>query len=440
MSTMSTFDEILPELTEIFRRFSEDVSRMRPILVNRDLNGRVRLIVDEKWNADSSQKEVLNKIAAQIHEKTGFHAYPAEQILLFESDVADLLKKESCFPLEGVSDVHVVDRLATEGNWSHISGLEASLVPRTVFFSIKGGVGRSTALAATAWALAEQGKKVLVLDLDLESPGLSSALLSKDRRPRYGITDWLVEDLVDNGDAVFESMVATSALSRNGEIVIVPSHGAEPGEYIAKLGRVWMPKMGVDGQRESWAVRLRRLLDALEDRWSPDVTLIDSRSGIDEVASASITELSASTILLFAIDGDQTWSGYRVLFQHWRKTGVVRDIRERLQVIGAMIPETGTEEYVKSLREQAWALFSEELYDEVFPGEISDEGARWSFDLAYESAPHYPWMVKWHRSFAALRNLHDRLRGDIDPEQVHMIFGPLIAGVALSVNSDGETQ
>lgn len=70
--------------------------------------------------------------------------------------------------------------------------------------SIKGGgVGRSTAVAVTAWRLAQAGKRVLVLDLDLESPGLSSALLPAERLPMYGITDWLVEDLVNNGELIF---------------------------------------------------------------------------------------------------------------------------------------------------------------------------------------------------------------------------------------------
>lgn len=41
-------------------------------------------------------------------------------------------------------------------------------------------------------------KRVLVLDLDLESPGLSSALLPSERQPKYGITDWLIEDLLDS--------------------------------------------------------------------------------------------------------------------------------------------------------------------------------------------------------------------------------------------------
>jgi len=40
------------------------------------------------------------------------------------------------------------------------------------FYSYKGGTGRSMALANVAWALATNGHKVLVIDWDLEAPGL----------------------------------------------------------------------------------------------------------------------------------------------------------------------------------------------------------------------------------------------------------------------------
>jgi hypothetical protein len=40
------------------------------------------------------------------------------------------------------------------------------------FYSFKGGTGRTTALANTAWILASAGYRVLVVDWDLESPGL----------------------------------------------------------------------------------------------------------------------------------------------------------------------------------------------------------------------------------------------------------------------------
>jgi len=50
--------------------------------------------------------------------------------------------------------------------------------PRIVFASLKGGVGRSTALAVVAANLARCGRKVLVVDLDLEAPGIGTMLLA----------------------------------------------------------------------------------------------------------------------------------------------------------------------------------------------------------------------------------------------------------------------
>src|SRR5207244_6984017 len=40
------------------------------------------------------------------------------------------------------------------------------------FYSYKGGTGRTMALANTAWILASDGKQVLVVDWDLDSPEL----------------------------------------------------------------------------------------------------------------------------------------------------------------------------------------------------------------------------------------------------------------------------
>ncbi|MBU0501236.1 MAG: hypothetical protein KJ558_04625 [Gammaproteobacteria bacterium] len=47
----------------------------------------------------------------------------------------------------------------------------------TSFYSYKGGVGRTACLLNTAWLMALRGRKVMMLDLDLEAPGLSSAHL-----------------------------------------------------------------------------------------------------------------------------------------------------------------------------------------------------------------------------------------------------------------------
>nr|VFJ60612.1 MAG: hypothetical protein BECKFW1821B_GA0114236_10584 [Candidatus Kentron sp. FW] len=115
---------------------------------------------------------------------------------------------------------------------------------------------------------------------------------------------------------------------------------------------------------------------------------------------------------------------------------MVREIRERLQLVGAMIPETNAEKYFQGLRERAWDTFAEELYDDVPAGEIVAE-EDWSFDQTDESAPHFPWPVRWHRSFAALKSLHDRL-ADRDGDQVRAIFGPLVDGILPIVKTQGD--
>ncbi|WP_434782635.1 MAG: P-loop NTPase [Ferrovum myxofaciens] len=443
-----TFDLILPEVQKWLKTDSglNDLLSNDDdwLLVNRDLNGRVRLILPERIK-ESEQRVLWDSLASNLMQRLGKHAYPQNTEILFETNREQALQGATSYLMEAFTNIWVVDRLATAANWARIAP-ETEGVPRIVFFSIKGGVGRSTALAATAWSLAQEGKRVLVLDLDLESPGLSSALLPQERQPVYGITDWLIEDLVDNADIIFESMVATSNLSHDGEIHVVPAHGADHGEYIAKLGRVWMPKLQADGTRESWSSRLNRLLQNLEERIKPDVTLIDSRSGIDEISSACITELGANLILLFVLEGKQTWNGYRMLFEQWLRAGVVEQIRERLQVVGAIVPELDRVGYLTGLREHSYEVFIDTLYDEIEPSmigkvgrsidgtwKVGDINEGWNFDEADETAPHHPWAVNWQRSFAGLLSLQGRLAA-IDAQEVKSIFGALVDGVSNAVD------
>jgi len=425
-----TFDQTLAVVEDTLKSHEAWLVQMGVVIVNRDLNGRVRLILPANIQSDSINA-ITSAIAEELADKLHPHSFPSDQIILYEEDMDIARDGLAGSTLSELEQVIVIDRLASEGRWSTVIP-KSEGAPRVVFYSIKGGVGRSTAMAVSAWSLAQTGQRVMVLDLDLESPGLSSGLLPEVRRPTYGITDWLVEDLVDNGAAVFEDMVATSELSHDGEIFVVPAHGAEPGNYIAKLGRVWMPKIDQQGRRKDWSQRLSRMIDALEQRWKPDIILIDSRSGIDEVASSCVTDLGACLVLLFAIDGEQTWSGYQMLFDYWHQAGVAQEIRDRLQLVGAMIPETNGAEYLAGVRERSWDLFSEALYDEVPPGETVDQ--LWNFDDNDESAPHYPWPIKWHRGFAALTSLHTRL-AQIDQQEVDAIYGKLIDGIGISTAS-----
>jgi MinD-like ATPase involved in chromosome partitioning or flagellar assembly len=428
---MKTFDEILPVINEVLADHTDNLAKIGKLIINRDLNGIIRFVVDEKLEAKAEAKKAIDSIikSLMLHLESRI---ADKNTVIYESSLDDVIKGTSHFSLKDFQNVIIIDRLLAESDWTHIT--EKAATHRIVFYSIKGGVGRSTALATTAWALAEQGKKVMVLDLDLESPGISTSLLSEEKCPTYGITDWLVEDLVDNGAEVLPYMVGLSDISHNGTIYVIPAHGKEAGEYIAKLGRAWMSKRRPENFRELWQTRLNQLLGELEKSYNPDIVLIDSRAGIDEVSSACITSLGAEIILLFAIDSEQTWRGYDILFQHWLRNNTVKEIRERLQLVAALIPETKQQEYVDGLCEHAWDLFTSKLYDTIPPGNSDME--YFNYDKSDSEAPHYPWRVMWNRAFAVLPNLYEPLQQSVIIEQIQGIFGQLINQIKEIISND----
>ena len=62
------------------------------------------------------------------------------------------------------------------------------------FYSYKGGVGRTMALANVAWALAEEHQlRVVAVDWDIEAPGLHGYFGIEDRDVQPGLMDLLHE-------------------------------------------------------------------------------------------------------------------------------------------------------------------------------------------------------------------------------------------------------
>jgi MinD-like ATPase involved in chromosome partitioning or flagellar assembly len=66
------------------------------------------------------------------------------------------------------------------------------------FYSYKGGVGRSLALANTAYEMAKRGEKVLIIDMDLEAPGQHmTELFLKPTATRYELSEYGSKGLVE---------------------------------------------------------------------------------------------------------------------------------------------------------------------------------------------------------------------------------------------------
>ncbi|MCE2542714.1 MAG: AAA family ATPase [Acidobacteria bacterium] len=393
------FDDIWKNVVNAAQALEPIPDALGDVYLVRNLYGTVRISVSDAVEGDESCLAALQRLARRLHEVLGAHGVLQENGILFVTDA--FLKSIQGGKREVRPNVYLVDRLVTASDWWTVGEPPfPGKAARYTLYSVKGGVGRSTTAAVLAWHLARNGKRVLVMDLDLESPGLSSAVLEPDRRPDYGITDWFVEALVGQGEQVIGRMTAAPRWAQDfdGDVRIAPAHGRESGEYLAKLGRVYM-----DTDVDPWPVRLHRLLMSLENECTPDVVLLESRSGLHDIAAATVTDVAAH-VLLFATDSESNWTDYRILFRHWQQHDLAEQIRERLSIVSALTPEFDTERYLQRFQEGAWDLFRDHLYDDV---EAPDSADGFSFDLDDDDAPHDPLVIHWTRGLAAGASLHD---------------------------------
>lgn len=394
MNQFVPFDSILGRVLDLLTAPGAIPADIPDLYLVRDLFGKVRLSISDSVARDGGVRDALERLAAELHRTLGVHAHSPDDALLLVDEALLTPLRNSAREIQ--PGVYWVDRLVTGSNWWTVQAPDGRRgACRIALYSVKGGVGRTTTAAVLAWHLARHGERVLVVDLDLESPGLSSSMLDARDMPGFGVTDWFVEDLVGQGDHVLEEMTTSPAWTHDleGDLHVVPAHGREPGEYLAKLGRVYMDTP------EPWATRLERLIQCLENRCDPTVVLLESRSGLHDIAAATVTDLNAQ-VLLFATDSDSTWQDYDILFRHWSDHRLAASVREDLSIVSALTPELDTEKYLERFRERSWNLFRECLYDEL--GADDDPAAeRFAFDLNDEHAPHDPLPILWNRGLAA---------------------------------------
>ena len=309
------FDSSLPQLIACLKdSFPGGQLPAEPIVI-RDFEGRLGVIL----NAPAAVVEELNTVVA---ERLGAYARPEDPVRERDSSgVSRLVDEAADAPMvkvEGV-EVRLIDRRIVGADWMARPVLEQGTVPRVAFVSIKGGVGRSTALSIAATHLARAGYRVLAVDLDLEAPGLGATLLKPDELPDYGVVDWLVEDGLSGIDNKFRADCIGKSSLLDG-ISVVPAFGRQtlenPADALAKIARASLEDMK-DGTPQPLRIQLEGMLKSFEATGDYDVVLIDGRAGLHETTAAPVLGLGAR-VLLFGINEPQTFQGYAFLLAHIR--------------------------------------------------------------------------------------------------------------------------
>jgi len=247
------------------------------------------------------------------------------------------------------------------------------------FYSFKGGVGRTTALISCAWQLAEKGKSVVVVDLDLEAPGLASLLGAGLQR---GVVDFLMDHIAADR-AVLDGMASpASELGEAQRRVSVLPAGELNLPYLEKLARLdfnedvpWEPKSEVRAQQG-----LKSLLKQIRAELKPEYIFLDARAGLHDVAGLSLHGLSHVDVLLSRAS-EQGFQGLDLMLQ------VLSNPKFRCVVAHAFAPAQRESEPDKAeramFRQRVYESFRQYIYDKHYEdAEIPSEDA--------EDQPHSP--------------------------------------------------
>jgi len=393
------FDDVIDAALEVIHDLLG--KRRGPITLVRDVGGQLTAVLEEARLDGDEEK----RLATALDDKLGRFSPGPRRVLLAREDLIDapdVLDSPDRVRLN--EDTWLVDRLLTNQEWLRRPPPARPPLPVATAYSLKGGVGRSTAVGVWAWYLARQGKRVVAIDLDLEAPGLGSLLVSD--LPDYGMVDWLVEALLgEPGQDLLDDCLASSPVAGDAEgiIQVLPAFGTKTRDYVAKIGRVYLPGLAADGQEIGLAERIHHLFEALARRQDPpEVVLLDSRAGLHDIGAAAVTQLGAE-VFLFARDEPQSWQAFRLLFEHLSRSAAVHfgmpdeDLRWRLKMVAAQVEKT--EGAVANWLESSYEAWSS-LYDDE--GKATEENPAVTFVREDPSAPHYPLTVYYDGDLRSL--------------------------------------
>ncbi|MGK0291133.1 MAG: cellulose biosynthesis protein BcsQ, partial [bacterium] len=217
------------------------------------------------------------------------------------------------------------------------------------FYSYKGGVGRTLAVGNIAWKAALEGKKVVVIDFDLEASGIPSLIPfrdaveehKKDKEKRGGIFELMLYFQKHQMTPSIPDLFATKPIidddfDAGGEIYIIPA-GKEDSRYRDKLqGFNWEKFYSEEGGREFF-LRLRDNIQYQFD--NPDLVIIDSRTGLTDIGGICTVLLPDKVVILSGLN-DQNLNGCKSIIDSINRHSEIRKKENYLEPIDVITVAT----------------------------------------------------------------------------------------------------
>lgn len=201
------------------------------------------------------------------------------------------------------------------------------------FYSYKGGVGRTSALVNSALIRAFHGDRVVVIDFDLEAPGVwsyvqeltkgskgSAKNLKLDQRP--GILEYLHDAINTSAVPKLAPRALTGeelGLKIPGKIWFVGPGDISRPDYSKKLGSLNWAAIFRENQGALLLENLRR--QVISEFNGPDYVFIDSRTGITETGGVCTKYLADLVVTLTSLN-DQNIRGSSKVANSFKKANI----------------------------------------------------------------------------------------------------------------------
>ena len=281
------------------------------------------------------------------------------------------------------------------------------------FYSFKGGVGRTMAMVNTAFALAGSGRSVMLIDFDLEAPGLTTFDRLRPDRPRPGIVEF-VSRYLDTGSAArarWMSFQSPRPEGIPGKVWVLPA-GKEDVSYRRLLPQInWIDLYGTkDG-----FMLFEDMKYQIESKYHPDYVLVDSRTGHSDIEGVCTRQLPDAVVILF-FPNEQNLAGLESVCRNIRserELGLKKEIT--LHFVMSNVPDLDDE-------------------DAILRGRIRDFRKRLEFRKFPTTIHHYNSLTLLNQSIFILdrpasrlakqyRRLFDEiLKGNLSEKQVAIDF------------------
>jgi septum site-determining protein MinD len=170
--------------------------------------------------------------------------------------------------------------------------------------SFRGGTGKSNTTANVAAILAQRGRRVGVIDADIQSPGIHVLFGLAGANIEASLNDFLFGDR-EIRDVALD--VTDGVAEGGGRIYLIPS-SMKPGEITRVLREGYDPHRLTTG--------LRQLVDEL----SLDILLIDTHPGLHEETLLSL--VLSNTVVIIKRPDEQDFEG----------TGIAVRVAQELEV------------------------------------------------------------------------------------------------------------